>query len=114
SDAFWLWKEESQGAWGVYDHGTGDVWNERPQVIAWLSRIHAVRIAGEVKANAYDHTTGALHLEASGTHEVYIPERLATTFAASCNGTPLAATRDGPTGLISVTCAGALDVTTGS
>ncbi len=114
SDAFWLWKEESQGAWGVYDHGTGDVWTERPQVVAWLSRIHAVRIAGDVKANEYDHTTGALHLEASGTHEIYIPERFASTFTASCNGTALAATRDGPTGLITVTCAGALDVTTGA
>ncbi len=110
SDAFWLWKEESQGAWGVYDHNSDGTWTERPQVVAWLSRIHAARIAGDVIGNTYDHATGALHLEVRGAahpHEIYTPS---PAFTAACNGTALASMRDDATGIISVACDGALDV----
>jgi hypothetical protein len=113
SDAFWVWKEESQASWGLYDHASDDTWTERPRIVAWVSRIHAARIAGTVTANEFDYTTGALHLETHGggvAHEVYIPERFATTFAATCDGSALAATRDPATGLIDVSCDGALDI----
>jgi hypothetical protein len=118
SDAFWLWKEQSQGAWGVYDHALGpnneDVWTERPQVIAWISRVHASRIAGTVVANQYTHTTGALHLEVTGAgkpHAIYIPEHAATSFAITCNAKPVAAPRDAATGEVSFACDGVIDVT---
>jgi len=114
SDAFWVWKEESQASWGLYDHNADDTWTERPRIVAWVSRIHAARIAGTVTANEYDYTTGALHLEAYGgsaPHEIYIPERSATTFAATCDGAALSATRDAATGLVALTCDGMLDVT---
>ncbi|MEO6772306.1 MAG: cellulase family glycosylhydrolase [Kofleriaceae bacterium] len=114
SDAFWVWKEDSQASWGLYDHASDGTWTERPRIVAWVSRIHAARIAGTVSANEYDYTTGALHLETHGgavAHEVYIPERSAATFAVTCAGTPLAATRDPATGLVEVRCDGALDVT---
>jgi endoglycosylceramidase len=113
SDAFWVWKEDSQAAWGLYDHAGDDTWTERPRIVAWVSRIHAARIAGTVTANEFDYTTGALHLEAynsNAPHEIYIPERSATTFAATCDGVALSATRDLATGLIDVTCDGMLDV----
>ncbi len=114
SDAFWVWKEQSQGAWGVFDH-TGDTWTERPQVVAWISRVHAARIAGEVIANEYDRDTGALQLETRNTggvpHSIYIPERAATTFSASCDGAAVAAARDPATGLVELACDGVLDVT---
>jgi len=62
SDAFWLWKEDSQGAWGLFDHdATTDAFTERPQVVAWLSRVHAARIAGDVVTNSYDHVARSLH-----------------------------------------------------
>lgn len=118
SDAFWLWKEESQGAWGVFDHDAAtDTWTERPQVVAWVSRVHAARIAGDVVANAYDYTTGALRLEVKrgSTHgvpsSIYIPERAAASYALTCNGAALDAARDPATGLVSVACDGVLDVT---
>lgn len=106
SDAFWVWKENSQAAWGVFDH-TGDSWVERPQVVGWLSRVHAARIAGEVVANEYDHTTRTLHLEtrSSGAHSIYVP---AGSFTLACNGTTLAAERDPATGLVEVACNGTL------
>ena len=114
SDAFWLWKEESQGSWGVYDHAADGTWTERPQVVAWVSRVHAARIAGQVVANTYDHATGALHLEVRGAgttpHEIYIPERAATTASVRCNGKTAATTRDPATGLVAIACDGTLDV----
>jgi hypothetical protein len=113
SDAFWVWKEASQGAWGIYDH-VNDTWTERPQIVAWISRIHAARIAGTVTANEYDYTTGALTLESHGSttpHAIYIPERSAASFTASCNGSALSASRDAATGLVELSCDGTLAVT---
>jgi hypothetical protein len=106
SDAFWVWKENSQASWGVFDR-VGDTWVERPQVVGWLSRVHAARISGEVIANEYDHVARTLRLEtrSSGTHSIYVPDE---TFSISCNGTPLAGTRDPATGLVEVACDGTL------
>jgi endoglycosylceramidase len=106
SDAFWVWKENSQASWGVFDR-VGDTWVERPQVVGWLSRVHAARISGEVIANEYDHVARTLRLEtrSSGTHAIYVPDE---TFSISCNGTPLAGTRDPATGLVEVACDGTL------
>jgi hypothetical protein len=109
SDAFWVWKEESQGAWGVFDFSAGS-WAERPQVVGWLSRIHAARIAGEVTANEYDYTTGALRLESHGSttpHAIYTP---AASFTATCNGAAVTASRDAATGLVELACDGTLAV----
>ncbi len=103
SDAFWVWKEDSQGGWGVFDH-TGDTWTERPQVVGWISRPHAARIAGTVVANEYDATTRTLHLEThgGGQHSIYVPDGATVT----CNGTAMAA----GTGFVDLACDGALDV----
>jgi endoglycosylceramidase len=102
SDAFWLWNEQSQGSWGLFDP-TGA---ERPQVAAWLSRPHASRISGEVVENTYDHTTRSLHLVTRGSnfpHLVYTP---GFPYTITCNGTPLSPV----SGFINVRCDGALDV----
>ncbi len=101
-----MWKEESQGAWGVYDK-TGDGWVERPQVVAWLSRIHAARIAGEVVAN--ESTPTGLHLVTRGSstpHSIYTPG----DFTATCNGQAITAPRDPDTGLVELPCDGTLEV----
>jgi endoglycosylceramidase len=119
-DAFWVWKEESQARWGVFDHDAEtDTWTERDQVVRWISRVHAARIAGAPVANVYDRTTGGLRLEIEpGTtgglaHEIYIPERAADGFAMTCDGAALAGlARDPTTGLVAVSCEGALEVTT--
>jgi endoglycosylceramidase len=118
-DAFWLWKEHVQASWGVHDHDPEtDTWTERDQVVRWISRVHAARIAGVPVANRYDRVTGGLRLEiepgsAGGlAHEIYVPERAALGFAMSCDGAALAGlTRDPTTGLVAVSCEGALEVT---
>ncbi len=120
SDAFWLWKEESQGAWGVFEPAVGSdgavTFTERPQVVAWVSRVHAARIAGDVVTNSYDWTTDALRLEVKrgstgGTpHAIYVPERAATSFAIACDGVAVGAAREPATGLVSVACDGVTTV----
>lgn len=109
SDAFWDWKEV--GGWGVYEPGPGGTWTERPQVVAWVSRAHAARISGDVVANEYDYTTGALRFEvknANHSHEIYVP---AAHYTIACNGALVAAPRDDATGLVEVACDGVVDVT---
>ena len=117
SDAFWLWKEQSQGSWGVFDHdpATG-AWTERPQVVGWLSRVHVARIAGTPTTVESSAAGDAIHVEiASGSQTaapylVYVPERFASTTRARCDGSEISAERDPTTGLVSITCSGALDV----
>jgi len=114
-DAFWLWKEDSQGGWGIHER-TGDGWQERPQVVGWVSRIHAERIAGEPRRLTWSGDTGVLEVDSSGgrgrVHQIYVPEASAATFAVTCAGEPVAAlTRDAGTGLVDVACDGLLVVT---
>ena len=115
SNAFWVWKEQSQDSWGVhdFDEATG-AWSERDQVVRWVSRVHAARIAGEVVANLYDHERDALALETRGgggvAHEIYVPERGATTYGITCDGAAVTADRDPATGLVAVACDGVLEV----
>jgi endoglycosylceramidase len=103
SDAFWVWKEESQASWGVFDK-TGDTWTERPQVVAWISRPHAARLAGTVVANEYDGAARSLHIEThgGGTHSVFVPDG----YSVTCNG----AAMSGGSGFVDVACDGLLDV----
>jgi endoglycosylceramidase len=104
SDAFWVWKEESQASWGMFDH-SGTAWTERPQVVAWLSRPHAARLAGTVIANEYDGAAHTLHVEThgGGEHSIYVP----SGYSVTCNGAAMSA----GTGFVDVACNGMLDVT---
>jgi len=103
SDAFWVWKEDSQSSWGVFDK-TADGWTERPQVVAWVSRPHAARIAGTVVSNDYDAAARTLHLvtHGGGEHSIYVPDG----YSVTCNGAAMSA----GTGFVDVACDGALDV----
>lgn len=98
SDAFWVWREISQGGWGLYDVDA----TERPQVLSWLSRPHAARIAGDKIVNTYDPATRSLHLEANGTSQIYVPDG----YTVTCNGTAVSGT-----GWLEVACDGAIEAT---
>ena len=116
SDSFWLWKERSQGRWGLFDYDdTAGTWTERPQVVAWVSRLHPARIAA-----AHARVTsgpGRLEIEVTdgpidAPHEIYLPAAAAARVAITCDGASLpAASRDPATGLIQVSCPGDLVVT---
>ena len=115
SNAFWVWKENSQASWGVYQHDeASDTWTERPQVVGWISRVHAARIAGTPTLVESSAAGDSIHVElsapTSAPHLIYVPERFVSTTKVRCDGSEVSAPRDTATGLVSVTCRGALDV----
>lgn len=115
SDAFWVWKERSQGRWGMfdYDDATG-TWTERPLVRGALSRPMPERIAGWPRWWRYDRDALRLELVYDGDGEitaptqVYVPgpEDFAADYEVHCDGSPVDASRDPATGLVEVPCAG--------
>ncbi|HUS63149.1 MAG TPA: cellulase family glycosylhydrolase [Kofleriaceae bacterium] len=112
SNAFWVWKESSQGSWGVFDLVDG-AWVERPQVIDWISRVHAERIAADDAR--LDWRDGALEITPDGPFDaptsIYVPASSADTFRLECDGDAVPSpSRDGATGLVDVVCAGRLVV----
>jgi endoglycosylceramidase len=117
SNAWWLWKERSQGSWGLFDYDeTTGAWTERPNVIAWVSRIHVARVAGTPRAVESTPAGDGLVVEiepgsaTAAPHVVYIPERFWPSAVATCDGVVLAITRAPSTGLAELPCTGVLDV----
>jgi endoglycosylceramidase len=117
SNAFWLWKERSQGFWGVFDYAAAtDTWTERPQIVAWVSRVHVARVAGTPTMLESTPLGDAIHLEiapgsaTAAPHLIYVPERFAARIHARCDGADVATARDPSTGLISIPCGGTVDV----
>jgi endoglycosylceramidase len=48
STFFWVWKETSQGSWGLFDRDASGTWVERPTVTRALSRVRLEAAAGRV------------------------------------------------------------------
>jgi endoglycosylceramidase len=115
SDAFWVWKEQSQASWGVYDFD-GTSWTERPLVVSWVSRVHLARIAGTPRSLESSVTGDAIRLElepgsaVDAPHLVYIPERFAQSTTIRCDAKDISPGRDAATGIVSVRCGGLLEV----
>lgn len=116
SSAYWVWKEQSQGRWGLhaFDDTTG-AWTERALVVQWLSRIRVARIAG-TPASLESSPAGdevRLELEAgtalSVPHVLYIPERFSGTTTITCDGREVSAERDPVTGTAEVACTGVVE-----
>ena len=59
--AFWLWKENSQGFWGFfnYDAPSGQ-WNERPGAARTVGKPYAMAVPGEWLEHGFDVATGTL------------------------------------------------------
>jgi hypothetical protein len=111
--ALWVWKERSQGSWGVHDYdATTDTWTERPIVVNAISRPRAERIAGWPRRFGFDATTGVLEVRFRGEDavtapsEIYLPERSPRSFEITCDGAVVSAERDPATGLLEVACNG--------
>ncbi len=117
SSAFWLWKEASQGSWGLFDHdaSTG-AWTERPLVVAWVSRVHVARIAGTPALVESTAQGDAIRVElrpgtaTAAPHQIYVPERFAGSVVAQCDGVVIPAPREPATGLLEIPCGGVLEV----
>jgi len=111
SSFFWLWKEDSQGAWGLYDR-TVEGWKERPDVIAALTRLRLERVAGRLEKVAYDRAAKKLTFSFEGvsgatgeaTKSVVSTGRFAGSLSVTCDGKGIAAEGKGP---IAIPCGGA-------
>lgn len=112
SNAFWVWKEDSQGSWGLFaKDGTG--WTERPNIIGWVSRVRVARYASPPRAVEPSLAGDAVRVELSGAgagpNLVYIPERFRATTQITCDGETRDLFRDPATGLVEVACGGVLE-----
>jgi endoglycosylceramidase len=113
---FWLWKEESQGSWGLFDHdATTDTWTERDHVRKALARVAVEAVAGWPKSFGYDRTAQTFNLTFTGDPAItapcliYVPAAtdFAPSFTVTCDGAAVPALRDPATGLVPVACGGA-------
>ncbi|MEI8255580.1 MAG: cellulase family glycosylhydrolase [Deltaproteobacteria bacterium] len=118
SAIFWVWKENSQGAWGLFDHvAATDAWIERPAMRHMLARVTPEAVAGWPTSFAYESATRRFELRYAGDARVTAPTRVyvpaaedfAATFDVTCDGAPSSAARDATTGLVDVACVGAGD-----
>jgi endoglycosylceramidase len=118
SAIFWLWKERSQGGWGLFDYeeSTG-AWTERAPMRAQLARVMPEAIAGWPTSWGYDRSARRFELRYAGDAMVTAPTRIyvpapedfAAAFDVTCDGATVSATRDAATGTIDVACVGAGD-----
>lgn len=93
SSTFWVWKERSQGRWGVFDYDDGaGTWTERPEVVAWVSRPRLAAASGWL--TSYEVTDTTLRASFDGTSELTAPNLVhlptGTTATARCDGEPVA------------------------
>jgi hypothetical protein len=111
--ALWVWKEQSQGSWGVHAYdATTDTWSEREVVVRAITRPRPERIAGWPRHFGFDAARGVLEVRYRGESDVVSPTLVylplaASSFAVSCDGTAIEGlARDASTGLVAIPCAG--------
>jgi hypothetical protein len=90
----WLWKEQSQGSWGLYTHNADGSWSPRPLMFDAVARPYAQAIGGDPTALSWDGAmltvafTGRADVPAE--HDIYWP-RGAPQFR--CDGKAVSAKR---------------------
>ena len=115
SEMYWVWKEHSQGSWGLHEYDAAtDSWRERAEARRMLARVRPEAIAGEEVRWSWDAAARRFELGflgragGAGSHRLYVPA--ATDFAADyevrCDGVVVATARDARTGVIEVPCGG--------
>ncbi len=75
--ALWLWKEQSQGEWGLYTHNADDSWTPREVMFDVVGRPRAQAIGGDPTSLTWDGTTLRIAFttrpDVAGLHDVYWP-----------------------------------------
>lgn len=115
SAMLWLWKEESQGSWGLHDYDAASQrWTLRADMRRRLARVRPEAVAGLPTRYGYDRAARRFTLEYTGSAAVTAPTRLyvpaaedfAASYAVTCDGRAVTVTRDAATGVVDVPCAG--------
>ncbi|MDB4992733.1 MAG: Endoglycoceramidase [Myxococcaceae bacterium] len=90
SSFYWVWKEQSQGGWGLYDYDAAGVATERPAVVGALSRVRLEAAAGRIVSVAYDADAKRFEAHIAGEAGVTAPNVVslgsATPSRATCDG----------------------------
>ncbi|HXU68965.1 MAG TPA: cellulase family glycosylhydrolase [Polyangia bacterium] len=115
SAAFWVWKEQDQGQWGLFAHAVDGTWHDRPDMIAAVARPYAKAIGGKPTVMSWDGTTFTLAFEPRAgiahRHDIFFPS---PTPLIACDGETLAGadvTVDPPTSTFSIRCDGVVTLT---
>ncbi|MDB4969178.1 MAG: hypothetical protein JWN44_4867 [Myxococcales bacterium] len=106
SMAFWVWKEQEQGQWGLFTHGSDGSWQDRPEMMDAVARPYAKVVDGSAATMAWDGTTLTVGFSPTGRgeHAVFFP---GPTPKVSCGTQLLAASEvmaDTETSTYSVRC----------
>lgn len=96
SSFFWLWKEESQGNWGCFDHDakTG-AWTERAALKKALARVRPEAVAGWPKSFSFDRASGVFQMQfvadptVKAPHLISVAPVLGSPSAVTCDGKPV-------------------------
>ena len=82
AQALWLWKEDSQDSWGMYDFDDdAQAWTLRPQAVALVEQPYTMATPGRLDAHTYDREARTLEtvFTAVGTEGppiLFVPETL--------------------------------------
>jgi endoglycosylceramidase len=90
---FWLWSENSQGAWGFFDFDAAGVASPRDTVFNAMKRVRAEAIAGQLVALGYDAQARRFEARfvgggATGPNVLSLGGALAV-YDATCDGLPV-------------------------
>lgn len=92
SSMLWLWKEQSQGSWGL--HRWDDAarrWVERDEVFRWIARPRPIAVAGDLGEWSWDAPTRTLTVryapraEVTAPHELWLPSTMGA-WTLRCDG----------------------------
>lgn len=110
SSFFWVWKEQSQGSWGCFDHdATTGTWIARGDLEKALARVRPERVAGWPESFGFDRAQGKFTLKfradptVTAPHLIAVAPLLGKPKSVSCDGAP-ADFASGEYGLLSVQC----------
>jgi endoglycosylceramidase len=116
SGFFWLWKETSQGSWGLFGgDGTDFGWYVREAVLTAVSRVAPEAVAGWPTSFAHDRAKKQFELHFTGDPAITAPSRIMVPagqpdrfLIVTCDGVRLKnVERDPATGIVEVPCGGA-------
>jgi endoglycosylceramidase len=116
STAFWLWKEQEQGQWGLFSLAADGSWQDRPEMMAAVGRPYAKVIGGGATSLSWDGVTLTVSFRQNGAparHEIFFPggtplircdgrdvsrddvtvDTATSTYSVSCDGGQLTFTR---------------------
>lgn len=91
--AFWVWKENSQGSWGLFEAVTGGTWKPRNAAVKALTSPYPAEVDGELLSLEFDRatTTATAQVALFSTGDILwaVPEIWYPKGAkATCDGAP--------------------------